>query len=266
MSLLEGRLIVVAGAAGGLGAEIVRLFAAEGARVVAADIATEEAFRDALGEELPAVGYRRLDLTDAEAVTDLFEAAAGLDGFVNCTGIREVQPALELTLDEWRRVLDVNLTGTFLACQAAGRAMKREGTEGALVTMTSVSGMVGVAARAAYSASKAGVIGLMRNLAVEFAEFGVRVNTIAPGQIRTPLTEPYWQDESFREGLAETIPLGRGGEPADVATVALFLVSDLSRYMTGTVLPVDGGWVIYKSFALPGAASEAYLRRQRTDE
>jgi NAD(P)-dependent dehydrogenase (short-subunit alcohol dehydrogenase family) len=132
--------------------------------------------------------------------------------------------------------------------------------------MTSVAGMVGIAARPAYSASKGGVIGLMRNLAIEFSGFGVRVNTIAPGQIRTPMTEPYWQDDEFRAGLAETIPLGRGGEPADVSSVALFLVSDLSRYVTGTVLPVDGGWVIYKSFALPGAGSGAFLQTQSVDD
>ena len=259
MNLLDGRRVVVSGAAGGLGADISRLFAAEGASVVATDLAEEAAFREAIGEGAEAVEYRSVDVTDPDAVTALFEAVPDLDGFVNCTGIREVLPALELTPAEWQQVIDVNLTGTFLTCQGAGRAMKAHGRGGSIVTMTSVAGMVGVAARAAYSASKGGVIGLMRNLAIEYSEFDVRVNTIAPGQIRTPMTERYWTDDAFREGLAETIPLGRGGEPADVSTVALFLTSEMAGYLTGTVIPVDGGWVIYKSFALPGAGSEAFL-------
>jgi NAD(P)-dependent dehydrogenase (short-subunit alcohol dehydrogenase family) len=266
MKQLDGRRVVVSGAAGGLGADIVRLFAEEGASVVATDLADEAGFRGAVGQGAEGVEYRTVDVTDPDAVGELFEQVDDLDGFVNCTGIREVLPALDLSLEEWSRVLDVNLTGTFLTCQAAGRAMKRHGNGGSIVAMTSVAGMVGVAARAAYSASKGGVIGLMRNLAIEFAGFGVRVNTIAPGQIRTPMTERYWQDESFREGLAETIPLGRGGDPADVSTVALFLVSDMAGYLTGTVTPVDGGWVIYKSFALPGAGSDAFLGARPTED
>ena len=262
MNLLDGRRVVVAGAAGGIGADICRLFSAEGASVLGTDVAGTEAFRESLGETAAPVEYVVTDVTDAAAVGELFDGEDQLDAFVSCTGIREVLPALELTTAEWQRVIDINLTGTFLTSQAAGRAMKRRGRGGSIVTMTSVAGMVGVEARAAYSASKGGMISLMRNLAIEFSDFGVRVNTIAPGQIRTPMTEPYWQDDDFRAGLAETIPLGRGGDPGDVSSVALFLACDMSCYVTGTVLPVDGGWVIYKSFALPGAGSGAFLGAQ----
>jgi NAD(P)-dependent dehydrogenase (short-subunit alcohol dehydrogenase family) len=264
MRSLDGRRAVVTGAAGGLGADITRLFAAEGASVLATDVVEAEEFWSRVELDGDGVEYRRLDVTDAEAVGAAFEAVPEIDTLVHCTGIREVQPALELDPEEWRRVLEVNLSGTFFCCQAAGRAMRAGGRGGSIVAMTSVAGMVGVAARPAYSASKAGMIGLVRSMAVEFAEFGVRVNAIAPGQIRTPLTEAYWSDDAFREGLAETIPLGRGGHPPDVSSVALFLASDLAGYVTGTVVPVDGGWVISKSFAVPGAASDAYLGAQST--
>jgi NAD(P)-dependent dehydrogenase (short-subunit alcohol dehydrogenase family) len=265
MSLLEGKTAVVTGAGGGIGIDVARLFAAEGAAVVALDLKWEDTATAALREASPAAEARSVDVTDPAALEAVYAEFPEADVLVTCAGIREVTPALEIELAEWQRVLDVNLTGTFVACQAAGRAMRAHGKGGAIVTVTSVAGMIGIAGRPAYSASKAGIIGLTRNLAVELAGVGVTVNSIAPGQIRTPLTEPYWQNDAFREGLAQTIPIGRGGYPDDVSKVALFLASDLGAYVTGTVIPIDGGWVAEKSFAPPGPASEAYLNSQSVD-
>ncbi len=266
MSMLEGHTTVVTGAGGGIGLDVVRRFAAEGAKVVAVDLKWSDESRDSLADVADDVDLRVADVTDPESVATIYREFPEADQLVTCAGIREVSPALDITLGEWRRVLDVNLTGTFVTCQAAARAMRDHGNGGSIVTVTSVAGMIGISARPAYSASKAGIIGLTRNLAVDLAPIGVRVNSIAPGQIRTPLTEPYWQDDAFREGLAQTIPIGRGGYPDDVGKVALFLVSDLSAYVTGTVTPIDGGWIAEKSFASPGAASDAYLRGQSVDD
>ncbi len=257
---LTGKTAAVTGAASGLGRGIAALLARQGASVVALD-------RDDASETLAALavadGQRhsavRVDVGDAVDVERAFEEVDrqhdGVDILVNCAGIREVHSILDLDPALWQRVVDVNLTGPFLCGRQAARRMARRGRGGAIVNITSVAGLVGMTHRPAYSATKHGLIGLTRNMARDLAEHSIRVNAVAPGTVRTPLTEPYYHDEAFLDGVKGMVPLGFEGSPEDVARAVLFFVSDLTPWVTGTVLPVDGGWLAERNYAPPGATA-----------
>jgi NAD(P)-dependent dehydrogenase (short-subunit alcohol dehydrogenase family) len=243
--LLEGRVAVVTGAGSGIGQEIARVFAAEGARIAGFDLSADDL-------------VEKLDVRDPEAVEAAAAAvcveAGGIDILVNCAGTREIRDVLEITPEEWRAVIDVNLNGLFYWCQSAARRMRETGG-GSIVNLSSVGGLIGLSNRPAYSASKHAVVGLTKSLARDLAPHGIRVNAICPGVIRTPMTESYWSDERFEHDLETVVPLGRGGAVGDVAQAALFLASPMSSYVTGVALPVDGGWLAEKSFAVPGGAT-----------
>jgi 3-oxoacyl-[acyl-carrier protein] reductase len=185
------------------------------------------------------------DVSSFEAVTALAEAVTadfgGIDILVNNAGITKDRLLMRMTPDDWQSVLSVNLTGTFNCCKVFGPPMLKK-RAGSIVNLASVIGLSGNAGQANYAASKAGVIGLTKSLAREFGSRGVRVNAIAPGFIRTPMTAALTDD--VKEEMKATIPLGRLGEPGDVANVALFLVSDLGSYITGQVINCDGGMVM----------------------
>jgi len=259
--LLKGRVAVVTGAGSGIGREIARVFAREGARVAGFDLSAEAG--TAVAEELAADGADRPfalegDVRDAAAVEAAAAAicaeAGRIDVLVNSAGTREIKNVLEITPEEWRAVIDVNLNGLFYWCQAAARRMRDTGG-GSIVNLSSVAGLIGLSNRPAYSASKHAIVGLTKSLARDLAPSRIRVNAICPGVIRTPLTEPYWSDERFERELETVVPLGRGGLPDDVAQAALYLASPMSGYVTGVALPVDGGWLAEKSFALPGGST-----------
>jgi 3-oxoacyl-[acyl-carrier protein] reductase len=161
-----------------------------------------------------------------------------LDVLVNNAGITRDATLRKLTLDAWQAVIEVNLQGTFLATQAAATRMREQGS-GAIVNISSISGKVGMIGQANYSAAKAGVVGLTKATARELAHHGIRVNAVQPGLIRTPMTEALRED-IWQQKMSE-IPMRRAGEPDEVANVVLFLASDLSSYLTGTVLEVTGG-------------------------
>lgn len=165
-------------------------------------------------------------MRDAAGVSAVIEAVRSehgrIDVLVNCAGIREIAPALELAAEEWQRVIDVNLGGTFYCAQATGRVMAAAG-RGAIVNVSSTSGLSADPSRVAYCASKAGILGLTRALALDLGRYGVRVNAVCPGLTRTPLTESYFDDDAFVAGLAEVVPLGRAADPGDIADVVLFL-------------------------------------------
>jgi 3-oxoacyl-[acyl-carrier protein] reductase len=245
MSLLEGRVALVTGAARGIGFATARRLAEQGASVLVADIdgAAAQESAAAIADELgkPALGIA-LDVrrqADVELAVDTAVREWGrLDVLVNNAGITRDATLRKLTLDAWQAVIEVNLQGTFLAMQAAAARMREQGS-GAIVNISSISGKVGMVGQANYSAAKAGVVGLTKVAARELAHHGIRVNAIQPGLIRTPMTEALRED-IWQQKMSE-IPMRRAGEPAEVANVVLFLASDLSSYLTGTVLEVTGG-------------------------
>ncbi len=243
MSLLKGQIAVVTGGAQGLGFAIAERFVAEGARVVLGDVntdGTEDAAKKLGGNDIAVA--TRCDVTDAAQVEALVNTAVerfgGLDIMVNNAGITRDATMRKMTEAQFDEVIAVHLKGTWNGLRTAATVM-RENKRGAIVNMSSVSGKVGLVGQTNYSAAKAGIIGMTKAAAKELAHLGVRVNAIAPGLIRSAMTEAMPQ-RIWDQKLAE-IPMGRAGEPSEVAKVALFLASDLSSYMTGTVLDVTGG-------------------------
>ena len=251
---LGGRAAIVTGGANGIGREIALRLAAAGAAVLVADRDGAEA--DAVAGEVEAAGGRAVgravDVRDPAGCEALVAVACEvfgrLDTLVTSAGIARAQPFLRTTLELWQETLAVNLTGTFLCCQAATPAMVAAGG-GRIITIASVSGERGGTGRAAYGASKGGVITLTRVMAVELARHNITVNAIAPGPVETPMVAALHTAED-RTAWLGSVPARRYGTPAEVAAAAVFLASDEASYVTGHVLNVDGGFgaagVIYE--------------------
>ncbi|ORA81494.1 3-oxoacyl-ACP reductase FabG [Mycobacterium malmoense] len=246
VSLLSGRTAVVTGGAQGLGFAIAQRFVAEGARIVLGDLnfeATEVAAKQ-LGPDVALAV--QCDVTQAADVDTLVQTAVerfgGLDIMVNNAGITRDATLRKMTEEQFDQVIAVHLKGTWNGTRMAAAIMresKPENQRGAIVNMSSLSGKVGLVGQTNYSAAKAGIVGMTKAAAKELAHLGIRVNAIAPGLIRSAMTEAMPQ-RIWDQKVAE-VPMGRAGEPGEVANVALFLASDLSSYMTGTVLEVTGG-------------------------
>ena len=248
MSLLEGTRAIVTGAGNGIGRETAKVCAREGARVGVLDVDAEAAARtvgeveSAGGEALALVA----DLTDEAAVEGAVAAAVsawgGLDSVLGCAGVQlagQDDRADRLSLETWRRTIDINLTGMFLIAKHGIRALL-DGGGGTVVLVCSPTGLFGCApGYDAYSTSKAGVYGLVRVLAADYAQDGIRVNGVVPGYTITPMTE--WVTPDEHAALLETIPLRRAGQPEEVAEVMAFLASDRTPYTTGAVWSADGG-------------------------
>jgi NAD(P)-dependent dehydrogenase (short-subunit alcohol dehydrogenase family) len=239
---LQGKIAIVTGAASGIGAAIAERFAAEGAETIAADLAcTDEGFSSHVSS---GVHRHNLDVSEPGSVERLVDAVLSrfrrIDVLVNCAGIGANKPFLDTPIELFDRILAVNLRGVFLMSQAAARRMTTSG--GSIINIGSISGLRGNLGRAAYGASKGGLVTMSEVMAVELAGHKIRVNVIAPGPIETPLVEAM-VSPAERAMWTKRLPLGRYGTVAEVAAAALFLASEEASYITGHVLAVDGGFL-----------------------
>ncbi|WP_326835374.1 3-oxoacyl-ACP reductase FabG [Amycolatopsis rhabdoformis] len=240
--LLAGQTAVITGAAQGIGLTIAETFVAHGARVVIGDL--DEVRVKAAVEHLGGAGVAAGAVCDVRSAADLaalLDLATGEEPphvMVNNAGITRDATMRRMTEEQFDEVIDINLKGTWLGMKAAAERM-REAGRGSIVNLSSLSGKVGMAGQTNYSAAKAGVVGMTKAAAKELAHTGVRVNAVQPGLIRTPMTEAMPR-KAWDQKMSE-IPMGRPGEPVEVATGVLFLASALSSYMTGTVQEITGG-------------------------
>jgi meso-butanediol dehydrogenase/(S,S)-butanediol dehydrogenase/diacetyl reductase len=252
---LLGKRALVTGVSSGIGAACARLFAREGARVSGLDVGKPPS-------DLALVSFHEADVREEAQVKGAVEGArralGGVDVLVNAAGVAGGGPAHLCDLAEWRRVLDVNLTGTFLVAKHVLAAMVEQ-RAGSIVNLASVEGLEGGESMSAYNASKGGVVLLTRNLALDYGAFGIRVNALCPGFIRTPMTSVLG-DPSFApitQRIEEAHALGRLGEPEEVANVALFLASDDASFVSGGSITVDGGFHAGKRFGISAAVVAA---------
>jgi len=242
---LKGRIVIVTGAAGGFGSEIGRIFAHEGASLVLADINYNAA--ESLANELKAQGTKAVavsvDVGDEKQVYAMVNRAMSefgqVDILINNAGMGRGARIQDITLDDWNQLLRLNLTGTFLCCKAVIDHMIARGY-GKIVNMASICGQTARPVGVDYSASKSGIIGITRTLALQVAPYGINVNAVAPGPVATQIFERNWPKETV-DKLKSTIPFKREGTPRDIANAALFLSSDEAGWITGEVIAVNGG-------------------------
>ncbi len=254
-SSLAGQTALITGAGSGLGRAAALALAEAGATVVVTELpdrleaaAETVALVEAVGGRASALPLDVLDLDSiAACVRDAAAMTGRLDLLVNNAGVAIRKRALDLTEEDWDRVLDVNLKGVFFVAQAVGRVMRDQSPQGgAIVNMASIMGLGGYWDRAAYCTSKAGVVNLTRVLAIEWAEIGIRVNAVCPTFVDTPLTRPIFAaNPAFTADVMDRTPMRRLATPEEVATATLYLLSPAAGMTTGHALPVDGGWTAW---------------------
>jgi len=248
---LDGRVALVTGASSGLGYASALALAEAGADLVVASRSLERLADicraiEARGRQAFPLAVDVRDLAQVRRMADAaVERFGRIDILVNSAGLNIPQPALEVTEEAWDTIMDTNAKGLFFCCQAVGRYMVAQ-RYGRIVNIGSTMGLVGMADRAAYCASKGAVSQLTKVLAIEWAPYNVTVNAVAPTFVETPLTRPYFERiPGFREEVLRRIPMGRLGLPEEVAAAVVFLASDAASLITGVTLPVDGGWTAW---------------------
>ena len=255
MFRLDKKIAFVTGAGSGIGESIARLFARQGARVVLADI-REDAAQRVASEIQEAGGSTRiqpLDVADESQVKVAVEQVAAVEGrldiLVNNAGISHVGNILETSLEDWERIMRVNVDGVFLCAREGVRQMLAQSPGGGvIINMSSVAATIGIERRLPYCASKGAVLALTRSIAIDFATQGIRCNAICPGTVQTPFVDGYLarnfagHEDEVRQQLHARQPVGRMGQPDEIAYASLYLASDEAAFVTGSALVIDGGW------------------------
>ena len=240
MKDLENKNIIVTGASGGIGNSIVEKLNKCGANVLASGTRLEKL--EELKSKFNKIKILKFDISQSDKIEEFIDNAAnelgGLDCIVNNAGITQDNLAIRMSIDEWKKVIDINLTSTFLMSKFAIKKMLKN-KKGKIINITSVVGHTGNLGQANYTASKAGLVAMSKSLAIEYAKKNINVNCISPGFIKTAMTDKI--DEKFKEIIVSKIPSARLGEPEDIANAVLFLASDNSNYINGETLHVNGG-------------------------
>jgi len=241
MSNLENKNIIVTGASGGIGNSIIKKLNEAGANILASGTRIEKL--EELKKNFKNIKIIKFDISQSDKIEEFIENATNelggsLDGVVNNAGITQDNLAIRMSLDEWQKVININLTSTFLMSKFAIKKMLKN-KSGKIVNITSVVGHTGNLGQANYTASKAGIIAMSKSLAIEYAKKNINVNCISPGFIKTAMTDKI--DEKFKEIIVSKIPSARLGEPDDIANAVLFLSSDQSNYINGETIHVNGG-------------------------
>ena len=241
MSDLKGKNIIITGASGGIGNSIVKKLYDNGANILASGTRIEKL--DELKKNFEKIKILKFDISQSDKIEDFVENATkelggSLDCIVNNAGITQDNLAIRMSLEEWKRVIDINLTSTFLMSKFAIKKMLKN-KSGKIVNITSVVGHTGNLGQANYTASKAGIVAMSKSLSIEYAKKNINVNCISPGFIKTAMTDKI--DEKFKEIIVSKIPSARLGEPEDIANAVLFLASNQSNYINGETLHVNGG-------------------------
>jgi 3alpha(or 20beta)-hydroxysteroid dehydrogenase len=252
MERLAGKVAIITGAARGMGAEEARLFVSEGAKVVVGDLL--DADGQLVAAELgPDAVYVHLDVTDeaswAGALRAAQESFGPPDVLVNNAGILRYSPLLTMAKDEFEAILAVNLVGPFLGMKVVGASMVKAGRGGSIVNVSSTGGMIGMSMIGGYVASKWGLRGLTKSAAIEFGKAGIRVNSVHPGGVRTPMTDPDGTGAAVSEQMFAAQPIPRIGRPEEIAALVAFLASDESSYSTGSEFVADGGSIAGQDLA-----------------
>lgn len=241
---LDGRQALVTGAGRGIGAACARALADAGAHVTLVARSADEiaAVAGQIADDGGQARHVALDLTDSVALGAVIDAMPGLDILVNNAGMNRPAPFLDVTRTDYDAIVAINLTAAFFCAQAAARRMVAAGKGGVIINMSSQMGVVGGRNRSVYCATKYAIEGLTKAMALDLADQGVRVNTVCPTYIETPMTRPFLQDPAFKADVMGRIPLGRLGQVGDIAGAVVFLAGDAAALMTGASLVVDGGW------------------------
>lgn len=238
---LQNKVAIITGASSGLGEAIANMFISQGAKVVLSDI--NENHTHTLNDD---VLFFKTDVSKKEEVEKLIDFAIShfgtLDIVVNNAGIGAMSDISNITDEEWNKVLSINLNGVFYGVRYASRYMKEKNIKGSIINISSILGKVGFRSASAYCVSKGGVDQLTRSIALELAPLGIRVNSIAPGFIKTQMTKGVQENKALNDFIVGSIPMGYMGDPIDIAYTALYLASDESKYTTGSVIYVDGGY------------------------